>query len=66
MKDSQTHRLKELEKKAKALERIAEQKQIKLDYLEKMTEIAKEFYDIDIKNLPNTPPTGDSKPTDKN
>ena len=66
MKDSQTHRLKELEAKVKELERVAKQKQIKIDYLEKMSDLAKEMYAIDLKNLPKTPPLDGAKPTDKN
>lgn len=65
MKDSQTHRLKELEHKVKELERAVGQKQIMIDYLEKMIDIAKETYDIDVKKNANTPPSGGSKPTDK-
>lgn len=65
MKDSQTNRLKELEEKVKELERVVGQKQIMIDYLEKMIDLAKETYSIDIKKNSNTPPSGGSKPTEK-
>ncbi|MDF2159448.1 transposase [Algoriphagus sp. CAU 1675] len=65
MKDSQTNRVKELEEKVKELERAVGQKQIMIDYLEKMIDLAKETYSIDIKKNSNTPPSGGSKPTGK-
>jgi transposase-like protein len=64
MKDSQTHRLKELEQKVKDLERAVGQKQMKIDFLEKMMDLAKETYSIDLKKNSLTPPSGGSKPTD--
>lgn len=65
LKDSQTNRLKELEEKVKELERAVGQKQIMIDYLEKMIDLAKETYSIDIKKNSNTPLSGGSKPTGK-
>ncbi|MCH2198962.1 MAG: transposase [Flavobacteriales bacterium] len=65
MKDSQTNRIKELEKQIAQLEQSVGQKQIKIDFLEKMIELAKDYYDIDIKKNCSTPPSGDSKTTDK-
>ncbi len=65
MKDSQTHRVKALEEKVKELERAVGQKQIKIDYLEKMIDLAKETYSIDIKKNSNTPLSGGSNPTGK-
>ncbi len=65
MKDSRTNKIKELEKKIKDLERAVGQKQINIDYLEKMIELAKENYDIDIKKNSDTPPSGGSKKTGK-
>lgn len=59
-KDSQTHRLKELEEKVKELERTVGQKQIMIDYLEKMIDLAKENYSIDIKKNSDTPHSGGS------
>jgi hypothetical protein len=61
MKDSQVQKLKELEQKVKDLERIVGQKQIAIDYLEKMIEIAEDELKIDIKKNSNTPQSGGSK-----
>jgi transposase len=65
MKDSQTNKLKELEEKVKELERAVGQKQIMIDYLEKLIDLAKENYSIDIKKNSNTPLSGGSNPTKK-
>ena len=54
MKKSSSLKLKELAQKVKDLERIVGQKQIKIDYLEKMIDIAKDEFDIDIKKKHNT------------
>ncbi|WP_200974394.1 transposase [Echinicola sp. 20G] len=64
-KDSQTLRLKELEEKVKELERTVGQKQIMIDYLEKMIELAKQNYSIDIKKNSDTPLSGGSNPAKK-
>lgn len=61
MKNSQTERLKQMEARIKELERAVGQKQMNIDYLEKMIELAKEHYDIDIKKNSNTPQSGGSK-----
>lgn len=61
MKDSQMERLKRMEARIKELERAVGQKQMNIDYLEKMIELAKEHYDIDIKKNLNTPQFGGSK-----
>lgn len=63
MKDSSTQKLKALEQKVKELEQTVGQKQIMIDYLEKMVEIAKEELNIDIKKNSNTPPSSGSAPT---
>lgn len=55
MKESNIDKLKHLEQKIKELEQIVGQKQIKIDYLEKMIDIAKEDLSIDIKKNYNTP-----------
>jgi predicted RNase H-like nuclease (RuvC/YqgF family) len=65
MKDSQTNKLKELEEKVKELERAVGQKQIMIDYLEKMIDLAKESYSIDIKKNFNIPHSGGSKTTER-
>jgi len=49
MKDSSEQKVKELEQKVKELEQIVGRKQIMIDYLEKMMELAKDELDIDIK-----------------
>ncbi len=54
MKQSSSLKLKQLAEKVKELERIVGQKQIEIDYLEKMIDIAKEDLDIDIKKNFNT------------
>lgn len=64
MKNSHTNRVKELEEKVKELERTVGQKQIMIDYLEKMIDLAKETYSIDIKKNSNTSPSGGSNPTE--
>jgi len=49
MKDSSTLKLKELTTRMRELERIVGEKQIKIDYLEKLIELAKDEYNIDVK-----------------
>jgi len=66
MKDSSTEKLKKLEQRIKELERAVGQKQITIDYLEKMIEVAKEELDIDIKKNFDTPrSTGSGKTENK-
>lgn len=65
MKASNITKLKELEQKIKALEQAVGQKQIKIDYLEKMIEIAKEELNIDIKKNYSTPQSTGSAVTKK-
>ena len=61
MKDSQAHKMKQMEARIKELEQAVGQKQMNIDYLEKMIELAKENYDIDIKKNSNTLHCGGSK-----
>lgn len=62
MKESSSTKLKALELKIKELEQAVGQKQIKIDYLEKMIDIAKDELKIDIKKNYNTPQsTGSEK-----
>lgn len=63
MKDSSTQKLKALEQKIKELERTVGQKQIQIDYLEKMIDIAKDELNIDIKKNSNTPQSSGSERT---
>lgn len=66
MKESNFTKLSELEKKVKELEQIVGQKQIKIDYLEKMIDIAKDELNVDIKKNFNTSQSTGSAPTKKN
>lgn len=52
MVESTSKKVTDLQKRVKELEQIVGQKQIKLDYLEKMMELAKEHYGIDLKKTP--------------
>ena len=61
MKDSQAHKMKQMEARIKELEQAVGQKQMNIDYLEKMIELAKENFDIDIKKNSNTLHYGGSK-----
>lgn len=65
MRDSSAAKLKEMEQRIKELEQAVGQKQIKIDYLEKMIDIAKTDLNIDIKKNYNTPPSGGSGKTKK-
>ncbi len=61
MKDSQANKMKQMEARIKELERTVGQKQMNIDYLEKMIELAKEHYDIDVKKNSNILHYGGSK-----
>lgn len=65
MKDSSNKKMKELEARVKELEGAVGRKQIKIDYLEKMMEIAKDELDIDIKKNFGTPQSIGSGKTNK-
>jgi transposase len=65
MKDSSNKKMKELEARVKKLERTVGRKQIMIDYLEKMMEIAKDELDIDIKKNFGTPQSTGSGKTSK-
>jgi transposase-like protein len=60
MKDSSTQKLKALEQRVKELEQMVGRKQIQIDYLEKMIDLAKEELHIDIKKNFNTPQSSGS------
>lgn len=62
---SSSKKVKDLEKKVKELEQIVGKKQIMIDYLEKMMEIAKDELDIDIKKNYNTSQSAGSGKTKK-
>lgn len=65
MKDSSSKKMQELEARNKELEAALGRKQIQLDYLEKMIELAKTELDIDIKKNFNTPQSTGSVKTKK-
>ena len=65
MKESSSGKMKSLEQRVKELERMIGQKQIKIDYLEKMIDIAKDELNIDIKKNSNTPQSTGSAATKK-
>ena len=55
MKESSTARIKELEKQLKELQAIIGKKQIHIDYLDKLIEVAEEDLSIEIKKKSSTP-----------
>jgi hypothetical protein len=62
MKASSKNKLKQLEDRVKELEGAVGRKQIQLDYLEKIIDLAKSDLDIDIKkNYTTQPLTGSGK-----
>jgi len=65
MAKSSTQKIKDLESKIKELERAVGVKQMNIDFLEKMIEIAKDEYDIDIKKNSSTPQSTGSETTKK-
>lgn len=65
MKDSSNKKMKELETRVKELESVVGRKQIMIDYLEKMMDIAKDELDIDIKKNFGTPQSTGSGKTKK-
>ena len=65
MTKSSTQKIKDLESKIKELERAVGVKQMNIDFLEKMIEIAKDEYDIDIKKNSSTPQSTGSETTKK-
>ena len=65
MADSSKQKLKDLHKRIEELERIVGQKQLNIDFLEKMIELANAHYRIDIKKNSDTPPSTGSEKTSK-
>lgn len=65
MADSSSKKVKELEARIKELEGMVGRKQIMIDYLDKMMDIAKDELDIDIKKNYGTPPSNGSENTAK-
>jgi transposase-like protein len=66
MKESNIEKMKELELKVRELEQAVGQKQMKIDYLEKMIDIANDELKIDIKKNSSTQQSTGSKTTKKN
>lgn len=66
MENSNQNKLKELVKKVKELEQMVGQKQIAIEYLEKMIELAKTDLNIDIKKNYSLPQSAGSNQTKKN
>ncbi|UBM61392.1 transposase [Candidatus Sulfidibacterium hydrothermale] len=64
--DSDTRQLLELKKKVAELERIIGQKQILIDFKDKMIELAEETYGVDIKKKFSTRPSNISGTTENN
>src|SRR5215208_4366914 len=60
MSQSSSLKVKQLHKRIAELERIVGQKQLNIDYLEKVIELAKEELGIDIKKNSDTPQSGGS------
>lgn len=60
MSESSTKKVRDLQKRISELERIVGQKQLNIDFLEKMIELAKDELGIDIKKNFDTPPSGGS------
>lgn len=65
MADSSKQKLKDLQKRVEELERAVGQKQLNIDFLEKMIELANTHYGIDIKKNSDTPPSTGSDQTSK-
>jgi transposase len=63
---SDTQQLLALQKKVAELERLLGQKQILLDFKDKMIDLAEEYYGVDIKKKCSTPPSDISTSSDQN
>jgi transposase len=63
---SDAHKIKELRKKIEELERLVGQKQIQLEFKEKMIELAEEMYRVDIKKKLGSQLSSGSGSTEKN
>lgn len=65
MKDSASKKLKDYEKRIAELERALGQKQLNIDFLEKMIDLAKDKYNIDLKKNSDTLSLTGSSKTEK-
>lgn len=66
MKQSSTSKIRELEQRIRELEKIVGQKQIKIDFLEELIQVAQDELDVEIKKKPSTPPSSGSARGGKN
>jgi transposase len=64
--ESEQEKTKKLKIRLAELERIVGQKQMKIDYLEKMIEIGGKELGVDLKKKFNTPPLTGTEPTEGN
>jgi hypothetical protein len=60
--ESEQYRSKELEKKVAELEAAVGRKQMEIDFLNKLIEIAGDELKVDLKKNFSTPPSGGSRP----
>lgn len=65
MSESTDQKVKDLRKKIAELEQIVGQKQIKVDFLEKMVELAESEYDLDLKKNSSGKPSHGSGSTEQ-
>jgi transposase-like protein len=65
MSKSTDKKVKDLKTKIADLERMVGQKQIKVDFLEKMIELAESEYDLDLKKNSSSKRSSGSGPTEK-
>lgn len=63
---SDSHKIKELRKKIQELEQLVGQKQIQIEFKEKMIELAEEMYQVDIKKKLGLKLSNGSGSTEKN
>lgn len=63
--ESDTEKIAALKAKVAELERIVGQKQVQLDFKDKMIELAEEFYSVDIKKKFDSKPSSGSGSTEK-
>lgn len=64
MQESKEHRIEQLQQKIADLEQAVGQKQIKIDLMEKMLELAEADYDLDVKkSISGTPSSGSGATT---
>ena len=64
--DSDAYKVKQMQERIKELERAVGQKQLKIDFLEKMIDIAEEDFKVDIKKKLSTKLSSGSDQTKKN